>query len=312
MSINAYRAARIGSVFNDSPEAPHKKAWFRAELIDLVRPDSFWPHPFSIEQAFEIFRWMVATGDAYRDPTRWGRVGVRELLSATSGTGADEVTSITSLADLRTRFHHALLASPRCPAVVQWRKDHRVEIGARIRVRSPVYTQFEGARHLGFGSEGAIKDTLDRITIRSRGQTLKARLNYVHLDVETVHGVSIAVSAKGFVFRLKYGDPFHDNRPYSAWSHSLARTRPGETFLETFARARDVYDMLMGATDPCDAADFLGDRSHGPKWYWDYLTAYIAGDRSSPKPNEDSFTTPATRAWLEQQRAAQVGTGSLQ
>uniref|UniRef100_UPI0019533060 hypothetical protein n=1 Tax=Klebsiella aerogenes TaxID=548 RepID=UPI0019533060 len=49
--------------FQSTPDRPRRKRSFSIPLIELLRPDSYWPHPLSIERAFEVMHWMVETGD---------------------------------------------------------------------------------------------------------------------------------------------------------------------------------------------------------------------------------------------------------
>jgi len=45
-----------------------KRTSAKLSLIEFVRPASQgdWPYPYSTEQAFELLRWMLATGKSYR------------------------------------------------------------------------------------------------------------------------------------------------------------------------------------------------------------------------------------------------------
>ncbi len=101
-------------------------------FVELVRPDCWWPQPYTIEQAFEVFRWMARTGRQYERPTRWGRNGPLETLScAPSCTGHDSVTPIKSLADLRQRFHFGVLsAMTTSNGVNEWRQAEQIYIGS--------------------------------------------------------------------------------------------------------------------------------------------------------------------------------------
>jgi hypothetical protein len=262
---------------------------FNVDLIELLRPeDTYWPHPYTIEQAFEVFRKMVATGSSYTTPGRWGDVGVKALLSATSANDDTYVTPITSLPDLRKRIHYALLGRARSAAMIQWRIDHRMTPEARIQVRAPVHQPFESTSELGWESEAAIRHTLDGMLTKVRGQVLKVPLNYVHLGMRTVQGVCIHVSAKGFLFSLEYGDICEDGRDGSRWRSTLAHSRPDETFLDTLARARDVLTVILtGQHRPCDAAEFLHDLGHKPDWHRAHIAGYLAGDRTVCRPPKE-------------------------
>lgn len=280
MSFYAMQYAASARPFGTAPQKPARKSRFNVSFTDLVRPDGFWPQPYSLEQAFEIFRWMVKTGSGYTSPTRWGQVGVKALLSATSANDAEAVTPIRSIADLRERFQYAILGFARSEAMALWRAAHRVEPGQKVRIGVPVYTPFAGAHHLGWESEADIAQAFTRLTGGHRGQALAVSLNSVWPDVRHVHGVTVAVRADGFRFQLTFGDdPTHD-RMASSWTDTLAVTRPGESFLDTFARARDVLAVLLTGEGDCDADDFLQNFAYGCQTHAAYVRAFMAGDRT--------------------------------
>jgi hypothetical protein len=101
-------------------------------FVEFLRPDFYWPNPYTIEQAFEVFRWMVRTGTAYERSTRWGRNGPIETLSCSpSCTGFGYVAPIVSLDDLRRRFHFGLLsAHTTSSGVDEWRGAENTHVGA--------------------------------------------------------------------------------------------------------------------------------------------------------------------------------------
>lgn len=116
MTMYMHRWAAAADPYGTAPRKPSRKRWFDVRFIDLVRPDGYWPQPYTLEQAFEIFRWMVAKGEGYSTQERWGSRGVVDLLSATSGIGHSSVIPISSLEDLRKRFHYAVLGVAQCEA----------------------------------------------------------------------------------------------------------------------------------------------------------------------------------------------------
>jgi hypothetical protein len=233
------------------PRPAHTKSRFDLNLIELVRPPSYWPHPYSVEQAFQAFRWMIKTGDTYREPGRWGSSGVREVLSASSGVGLSGVAPIKSLEDLRQRFHYALLADGG-KAVEQWRDDHGVRVGGRVTIPYAVHS--DGHNSPAFTSPSNVKQELDRMLEPGPGQTMKMSLNCVHHDVRTLHSVEVRVFEGGFKFVLWYGDA-PKSELHSHWDETIAASREGETFLQTFARARENFDLVVNGIRPSHPID---------------------------------------------------------
>ncbi|GJD87780.1 hypothetical protein BHAOGJBA_1285 [Methylobacterium hispanicum] len=123
-SANQWSRRADPTVGEEAFPRPPRRRSFQAPLIELLRPFGYWPQPLSLEQAFELLRWMVATGASkpeYTSQLRWGRAGVTELLSSSSGLSYDRVEPITSIEDLRRRFHMAILARPQSRGQELWR-----------------------------------------------------------------------------------------------------------------------------------------------------------------------------------------------
>ncbi len=281
MSLYAGISALHSHWFSEAPLDPGRQSRFSVDLTEFLRPDGAWPARYTLEQTFQTFRRFVETGSGYTSQERWGKVGVKALLSATSANDSTDVDEITSIEDLRKRFHYALLGHARSPAMAQWRKDHRIAPGERIQVRHPVHAPFQGARYLGWSSEAAIRDTLDHMTLKVRGQTLQLPLNYVHLGIRTAQRVKIRVHKAGFWFSLDFGIIDAKGVDDSGWNQTLAWTKDNETFLETLARARDVlHVMLTGEHRDCDASQFLGGLRYTPAWYQQAMTSFFAGERA--------------------------------
>lgn len=215
------------------------------ELIDLVRPGLQWLSGMSIELAFEVLRWMVRTGEPYRERVPWGYRGVRELLSGASGLSYTGVAPIRSIQDLGMRFHYALLSKEWDGACSRWREDLGVHVHGRVEIECRHFKPFGGVPHLGFNSEQEIRESVARLLGVRAGTKLTASLNCVHRKARTVHGVSVVVTPDGFVFRLSYG--FNANGPGqrdSEWHHILASTQGKETFTETLARALAEFERI--------------------------------------------------------------------
>jgi hypothetical protein len=244
---------------------------FSVELIEMVRPNTtgYWPHPYCIEQAFETLCAFVQTGSAERYTARmqWGYSGIADLLSG-GGRSAWSVDPISSLDDLRQRFHYALLSRAEGDGQKAWRQDHGITVGSTFAVERPVYKPFGGAPYPGLESEGQIKAELDRLLETPVNTPVTIALNGTHRGCRSIHRFTVGIHAEGFSFGLTYGDPIVDDKAYSAWTVDLARTHQGESFLDTFARARNLYDRLVHGRDVAfdidDLCESIGDfaRAH--------------------------------------------------
>jgi len=218
-----------------------KRASAQLSLIEFVRPvsEGFWPAPYSLEQAFELLRWMVATGASYRSPGRWVDEGVHRML----GVEQFGTIRLKSVAQLRESIHRGLLGREHNDAHRQWRADHGIRVDGTVVVQCRHNKPFTGAPYPGLTSEAGVRDAVDTFFGTPAGTRLKAQLNSVHRRARVVHRAEIHMDAEGFRFLLYYG--FNAHRPGqsdSEWSYVLARSRAGETFLDTFARARSELD----------------------------------------------------------------------
>lgn len=234
---------------------------FQAPLINFLRPNGYWPQPFSIEQAFTTMQWFAATGEGYTTSQRWGWCGVKELLSAGSGLSASIVEPIRSLDDLRKRFHYAILGVPQSDSQIAWRQAFNIDVGAIVTVPGRTYKPFCVIPHLGFRCEADIQKTLETMLHGSTGTRMKISLNSVHPSLTWLHHCEVIVGPSGFCFSLEYGENPKDNPHASYWNATLARTRAKESFLDTFARARDVFQCLVHGERPIDLNDFWDDKT---------------------------------------------------
>jgi hypothetical protein len=196
----------------------------KIRFIDFLRPGSF-PYPYTIEQALHVFRWMISTGAAYQ---KYMHSGVYELLSMKpTCINHNSVDSITSLDDLRCRFHWALLSAGDSPIVKEWKQDMGISIQGEKILVFPHYTPFENTQ-----SEADIQKALKSLLNESRGTVLNVSLNDCHPKAQWVGGVRLKVCPEKFSFVIDYG--YKNN---TGWDYELAITKDNEPFTDTFNRA---------------------------------------------------------------------------
>ncbi len=244
--------------FSPAPERPHILRRFSVKLVEFVRPDSFWPNPYSLEQAFCTLQHFVRTGadPQYQSQGQWGRSGPWELMNGSGVVSSPGLNAITGISGLRDVFHRALLARAVSDGQAQWRRDHRIDVTQSLVIPQRVYRPFDGAKHLGLSCEADIHRRLEEMFGKAdAGKPMAISLNSVHTDVRTFHGMSVKVTSNGFLFSLKYGD-CHPSEFGSAWEDILAMSRTGETFVDTLDRAYRVYRCIVhGEANNCDAGD---------------------------------------------------------
>ena len=283
MSIAAYQYALKEHPFAPTPQKPRRNRLFSIDLIELLRPDTFWPQPLTVERAFELMRWMVSTGgEQYTSALRWGYAGVAELLTDGGGLSIREMKPIESLDDLRRRFHRAVLARPISDGQIRWREDNNINVNATIVVKRPTYAAFKGASHLGWRSEGDIIKELDAMLLPAKSRRMAVSLNCVHKEtVNWLHHIRVGIGEKrGFRFLLTYGEDPHE-RCASRWTDEIAVSRDGESFLDTMARARDVIKLLVdGHGNQADVEDMFQYPGYGDDFVRDQINRINAQSRA--------------------------------
>lgn len=205
-------------------------------FIEFIRPDSYWPYPYSLEQAFSVFQWMLKTGEDYQDHGRWGSQNIKSLLSCKpTCTNFSEVDPIRSVDDLQRRFHFAILSNSCGQRLKEWRETFRVTHDGCRTIHFPHH---DYGTAVGFNCETQFNDGINSF-LQAKGQ-LNVQLNEYHERAVYIHRVDL--HCRGYYrFVLKYG--YHNDS--SEWSHLLAKQTPHEAFGTTFARAKKKLDELM-------------------------------------------------------------------
>lgn len=205
-------------------------------FVEFMRPKgSYWPLPYTIEQAFGVFGWMIESGQPFARRGRWGEHTIECLLSgpgASSCTGIRTICPIISVDDLRQRFHDAFFDSY-SPMAADWRKSCGINAYASKTIAFKHHD-----RGTGGDSEAGFRKSLDALL--AGGGTLTTQLNKYHRDAVDILSVELTYSIyrHGWSFRLEYG---YDG---SHWFHNLAQQWKGDTFYGTFARAQAALAKL--------------------------------------------------------------------
>lgn len=209
------------------------KSKTKIKWINFLRPDCF-PYPYTTEQAFEVFKWLVLKWEKYRD---YGQTGAYELLSKNpSCLNFSSVHPITSINDLRSRFHYLFLYPHERPEITKWKVENGISIMGEKWIVFNHYTPFEGNV---FGSEHDTKTALETL-LSTRDKTLKVSLNKSHPKAKRINSIKISISAlRGFKFIMDYG-----YKNDGSWGYVLAESGSTETFADTMLRAIATLSRL--------------------------------------------------------------------
>lgn len=202
------------------------------KFIEFIRPDGYWPLPYTLEQAFGVFAWMLSTGDGYHDDGRWGRHDIRSLLSCQpTCCNFSQVRPIGNVADLQRRFHHAILSGYVGPRLQEWRETFGVTPSGKAIISFPHH----GLR--GYEtSEHGIARGVDAL-LGAKGR-IGVQLNQYHSRAREINGVSLHWHNR-YWFVLNYGCDG------SEWQWTLAKQLPGEAFYTTLRRAQKHLASLV-------------------------------------------------------------------
>jgi hypothetical protein len=211
------------------------------KFIEFLRPGSYWPSPYTIEQAFGVFGWMIESGQSFQRRGQWGYHTIECLLSRpgkSSCTGLFTIDPVRSVDDLRQRFYAAFFDSY-SPMAAAWRMACGIDA-----YKSKVIAFKYHDHGTGGNSEHGFKESLNAML--SGGGTLTTQLNQYHRDAVDILGVSLTYSSyhRGWAFSLEYG---YDG---SHWFYPLSKQLKGDTFYATFARAQAELGKL---TAPAEA-----------------------------------------------------------
>ena len=237
-SGHADRTVRTGEPRrDDGPIRPRSS--FEVDLRRLIAPNGHL-RPLHLDQAFETYRWMVASAKGWKEPCRWHDQTVHHLLAGRAGGGGDEsVPMVRSEADLLDRFQHAVLGVG-WDLYDRWREAHGIHPTAVLTVKAlhhgPNMERFDSnVRPDRMTWGGTLPAALWSLCSQAPGKRLSVQLNSVHAGAVVIEALGVRVSAAGFSLRLDYG--FDGSR----WSHDLASTRGGETFAETIDRGIAMF-----------------------------------------------------------------------
>lgn len=259
---------------------PRRQSSARLSIIEFVRPDQ--SGRYSLEQAFQLLSWMARTGENFTTPNRWTTATVGGRIGCYNATN-NCYSGVTSHADLSKRIQRGVFGAG--IEMERWREDVGLNAYATLTLNFLHYKPFSAVPHLGFQGEASIAEALKKLFgDPNKNRSTAVSLNSIHYDATAVHGVEVAVSAKGFSFELKYGFHWPAERKElgdSEWTYILASTAPiaegthkgkPEPFLDTLHRALKVYDFVM-------------DRFNG------HLTTNLSDDMFVPKSSQPALTS---------------------
>lgn len=213
----------------------------KIRFIDLVRPDMFWPYPYSVEQSFMVFFHMARTARKY---AVWKDSGpVDTLNKQPTCQYCSTIRPIESLADLKERFVYALLCNEGTGKALRdkWREETGIGLDKTRWLAFPHLIPFNGGGI--FRCEADIKRAVDDLLAGSVDRPLSKGPDGHRLKTPFCHGCHVCVGAETFSIAMKYG-----NKPVARfegqWTVSLADSEPGEPFVPVLERAMARFETL--------------------------------------------------------------------
>jgi hypothetical protein len=209
-------------------------------MIEFLRPDIWWPAPYSIEQAFGVMQAAIALASTSEGDNKKG-IAAGDRLFGTDASGIDPLVEINSIKDLRNAFHRLSLGRG-CPSAEDWRQAHGLGPTGTLACSFPHFAPFKGTplKERTRASEADIKNALKGLLEGHIGQELAVSPNCIHLNARKIERVSITLYPQGYVFSLKYG------LEGSAWSLKLAQGGTQTPFTKTLNQALRRIALLVG------------------------------------------------------------------
>ena len=237
MSAYSYALSIYPSMYGVKTPAPMRT---KAKICfaEFVRPDGYWPQPYSIEQAFQVYRWLVVTGTSF---SRYQKYGAIDMLIGGGVMGGTDLhyEPIRQLKQLREVFHRAILGRSNGQLTTAWRAKERIAFSETRMIHFPHYAPFVGTPLLGsIWAEAQIAKLLNAYL--SASGNLLVQLNKYHPGaIEIVEPVIRVQTWEpfDFVFDLGYG------YEGSIWWHELAR---GSQFIDAFGEALTEFERVSG------------------------------------------------------------------
>lgn len=228
----------VQSVRSDN-KAIRTKPRFDVDFEQIIAPDAY-GCGLDTDQAFELFRWMVAASANYSRKEKWYTHHAHMSMNGKGGTDP-EIGAVVSRRDLTKRIVDGLLSQGH-DVYREWRADHGITPTARMSIEAPTYGRLANEARRHPTSTWAERGPFAMME-QAKGLVLRKRLNPFHAKATVIQHLGVIVTPDSFVVDLRYG---YDNEPCASyWNHELARSRAREPFVDVFDRAVDALLKLV-------------------------------------------------------------------
>jgi hypothetical protein len=227
----------ITQVCNRKKREVNMRTKAKIKFIEFLRPGNRFAYPYTIEQAFNVFQWLVKTGSKY---DTYGRSGVYDLMAMGPTCINHDIwySHFYSIENLEKRFHYVFLYDDSWNKITTtWKKENDIGIDKTKWIYFNHYEPYGGyGRNL---SEVQIEETLEKL-LNSKNLKLNVSLNNCHPKAVWVEGVFIRIMPDYFEFVMDYGY----KKDSSSWFHTLAKTENKESFIDTMFKAIEKFKSL--------------------------------------------------------------------
>jgi len=204
---------------------------FEVDFERIIAPDAY-GCGLDVDEAFELFRWMVAASANYSRKENWYTHHAHMSMNGEGGTNP-ELKAVVSRNDLSKRIVSGILSQGH-DLYREWRADHGITPTTRMSIEAPTYGPRANQARSHPSGTWAERGPFSMME-QARGLLLDTQLNRFHAGAKTIQHLGVIVTPDAFVVDLKYG---YDNEPCASyWHHELARSRGREPFVDVFDRA---------------------------------------------------------------------------
>jgi hypothetical protein len=193
----------------------------KISFIDLIRPHEI----FSIDERFEIYRWMARTGQKYYKPKvasrgypSYGHEAIA-LLSRSSAHGyglLPERLKSDWEDELKLRFQHVLLSKYAQSEAIRWKQENSIDINSTKVLPIRYYAGEWLSYPVGMDLLHLLKAIFG-----FKGLKLKEQYNSFHPKADTILDISIGI-CPDYNLCIHYGyEEEFGNRCASSWPKDL-------------------------------------------------------------------------------------------
>lgn len=256
-------------------------------LIEFLRPSSFWPHPYTIEDAYLLLTHIARQASHLQEQHRWGVATIWDTISSGSGY-SDHALKLTNSTAIREAWTRLLLARA-TDTIEKWKSENN--IGSTATITAATYRHKPFAPALRWTCESEIAEAFKKFFNHYLTKNTTVSLNSIHPAAVEILQTSIIITNTSTIFQMTYCIRASYGG-YSSWHQTLSTVRDKESILHGLERALDTLDLLTKESPDDGTVLTLTDRLNEHAHYCVKNSAYRLTDNNQPVISPFRPTSP--------------------